>query len=517
MYSANSNIVFVFIAFLSLIILTGCDSFLRNKKGIVWNTYMDEIGSFSSLRTADLNNDGVLDIVMGAGGRENNPTDTAVLALDGANGKLLWVVPGVNQMVGSAIFKDINNDQVPDVFIGGRWSELFSINGKNGEIIWRFLPERTHPNPADSGWYNFTTPQFVFDQDLDGIEDLLISNGGDPYAPPNNPNRPAGRLLVMSSKTGKILAQAEVPDKKETYLSVICADIENSGVLSIIFGTGGETIGGNLYRTTLNDLLKGDISQAKVLASYENKGFVAAPVLVDVTLDGIYDIIANAVDGEMLAIDGSNDSLIWKVSIPGTEAYASPAIGYFNGDSIPDFFTNYGIGVYPLIYKSLQFMVDGKTGQIQFRDTIGRFQYTSPIVADLNNDGFDDALLNICHQEMNRIYEDVFTSHLLAIDFHNDNKRIAMGDTLNGINNGTTPWAGDLDMDGKLDILYSNVNFKKIRVTFEKPRGMDIVLYKTNIDIKKPIVWGAYLGSAYNGIFPMTAKRIKNLTQAREF
>src|SRR5215217_890148 len=156
---------------LAALLHLSCNSTSLDKNS--WTTYLDKIGSSSSSRTADLNNDGVLDVVMGTGGKENFHCDTAVIAIDGATGKLLWKASADNQIVGSAIFRDINYDGVPD-------------------------------------------------QDLDGLEDLIVANGGNPLVPPNDPDRPAGRLLVLSSSSGKILANVKVPDGRETYMSVVC-------------------------------------------------------------------------------------------------------------------------------------------------------------------------------------------------------------------------------------------------------------------------------------------------------
>src|SRR5690606_1254972 len=163
---------------------------------------------------------------------------------------------------------------------------------------------------------------------------------------------------------------------------------------NVLYGIEGETIGGSIFRTTLKDIMNEDLSGAKILATSEHKGFIGSPAWVDITLDGIEDIVVNAVDGKMLAIDGANDSLLWKVEIPGTEAYGTPAIGYFNADSVPDFFTNFGIGIYPNLPESVLFMVDGKSGKVQYEVKVQGFQYACPVVADLYGEGFDAAIIN---------------------------------------------------------------------------------------------------------------------------
>ena len=480
---------------LCLAFLAGCSS--KNSETSSWSAYFPNTGTYSSPRMADLNKDGVPDIIIGAGGKEEVHSDTAVLAVDGATGKALWAIPGANQYVGSAIFLDITNDGIPEVFIGGRWALLTAIDGSNGKPVWSFYSERQQTDGSDGGWFNFTTPQWIPDQDGDGLMDLLIANGGDARVEAGDPNRPAGRLLVLSSKSGKILANVVVPDGREIYMSVIC-EKKGDGI-DVYFGTGGESIGGHLYRTSVHHIMSGDISGAKVLASSENKGFIGSPVLVDITGDKTKDIVINTVDGRMLAINGDTDTLIWELNFPGTEAYTIPAVGYFNGDSIPDIFSNFAIGTFPRLNWSVRFMVDGKTGQIAYRDTIPAFQYASPVVADLDGDGFDEVIVNQSALRRKQ-FENVYYSNLLVFDFRK-NTKTALGDTLPATNLASTPWIGDMDNDGRLDIIYTAVNYYDTKLDLSKPLGLWIARFNTGINISKTLRWGAYLGSNYDGNF----------------
>ncbi|RYY55708.1 MAG: VCBS repeat-containing protein, partial [Chitinophagaceae bacterium] len=120
------------------IILYSC----TGKPARSWSVYLEDIGTYSSPRIADLNGDGIPDIVMGAGGQEGRPSAKAVIALDGYSGETLWVVPGINQVVGSPVFQDLNKDGTTDVIIGGRWAQLLAIDGKTGASIWSFYAER---------------------------------------------------------------------------------------------------------------------------------------------------------------------------------------------------------------------------------------------------------------------------------------------------------------------------------------------------------------------------------------
>lgn len=478
-----------------IVLLYSCNN---EKRSASWTTYIDSIGTYSSVRTVDLNNDQVLDIVLGAGAREELPCDSAVIALDGATGKPLWAISGSNQFVGSAVCIDINHDKIKDVFVGGRWAQLSAIDGANGKTIWTFFPERKNPDGADGGWYNFSTPQIIPDQDADGIDDLLIGNGGNARAEPYDTNRPAGRLLVLSSATGKILANVQVPDGKETYMSVVCGKKSNNEI-SVYFGTGGETIGGHLYRTTLADIMRGDISNAKALAVSNTKGFVSSPVLADINGDGIRDIIDNTADGRMLAIDGATDSLLWQLQFPGTEAYTMPAIGLFNNDSISDVFGNFAIGTFPKLNYSIRFMADGKTGIIQYQDTIPAFQYASAVAADLDGDGWDEVIVNQSALKRTQ-FENLFYSQPIVFDFVHHSQR-TIGTRLPATNLASTPWLGDLDNDGRLDIVYCAVKYENAAASLDLPLGLYIHRYATDIVIKKPVRWGAFMGSGSNSIY----------------
>jgi len=155
-----------------------------------WTTTLPGLGSFSSCRVADLNGDGTDDIIMGAGRLEFEACDSAVIALDGKTGKLLWHVAATDQIFGSAIFQDIDKDGHPDALICGRSSELIMISGISGKVLWRFNPKSRDNRKHD--FYNFYNPQWIPDEDGDGLQDIVVSNGGDVKVAAYDPNRRPG-------------------------------------------------------------------------------------------------------------------------------------------------------------------------------------------------------------------------------------------------------------------------------------------------------------------------------------
>lgn len=458
-----------------------------------WTKILSGYGSFSSPRVTDLNNDGIGDVILGVGRQEFIATDSAVIALNGKNGKMLWKVSAKDQIFGSATFKDINNDGVKDVFIGGRSAELISINGKSGKIIWRF----SIPHDQESSWFNFYNPQFIPDQNGDGFPDIIVSNGGDVLAEPYDSNRAVGHLVILDGLNGELISRAPMPDGKEIYMSVSVLPNTSNSTKNVIFGTGGETIGGGLYLTSIEEVLNGDLSNSIKLDSSKTKGFVGPAVWVDITKDDIPDIVANAVDGRLLAFDGTTYKKIWSVSVPNSEAYSSVAVGHFTKDSIPDFFVSYAQGVWPKLDWSKQVMVNGNNGNIEFEDTLGFYQLTTPVAADLNGDGLDEVLLSINYHETDEFHLKYFYNNLAVIDFV---KKEAVILKLNypGHNIASTPWIGDIDNNGSIDIIYVHSNNIKETYTFD---GIQINRIDTTNPVYGNIKWGTYMGKLHNGVY----------------
>ena len=472
-----------------------------------WATEIPGAISLSSPRVVDLTGDGVLDVVLGAGGSEWTHSDTAVVALNGADGSVLWRRPGRNQCYGSALFQDITGDSIPDVIIGGRSAELQAIDGRTGDLVWEFLKTDDMMGHKKAGWYNFSSAVSIPDQDNDHLPDLLIANGGDATISDNQRPRPIGRLLILSSATGKVLHEARMPDGHETYMTPVLIRQENAPPTNwtLLFGTGGEAIGGHLYRTTLGALLRHDLSRAIPLTNEKYKGFCAPPVVCQLTPDSVSDFVVSTVAGRTIAIDGKTNTPIWTFSHSGSETFGCPTPGYFVGDDrIPDFFVAYALGVYPYYAEGVSFLLDGRTGRLVLQFKAGGFSYASPLTADVDRDGHDDAIQVVNGDEEKGGRWRAF-SKLMVYDFHN-NRQYNLTNSLAGANFAITPWLGDLDHNGRVDVIFGTAAaVTKIFPGKDRHDQFPLMLRVARRELPaltpKNIRWGQYMGNQGDGIF----------------
>ncbi len=461
----------------------------------MWNYTIENVSVFSSPHAADLNSDGVKDIVLGAG-QELLVTETGLLAIDGASGELLWSLPADDQVFSSAVFEDFTDDNVPEVVLCGRAAGLYVVDGANGEILWQYYNGTEFD--ADS-LYNFYTPQFIPDHDGDGYKDIVAAYGGDVFQTPDDTIRPPGRLMAISGKTGALLAQDFMPDGKETYCSPIVVDLESDGILDLIYGSGGETVNGHLWRTTVADLLNNDISSSVSLRNGGPKGYIAAPSITDLNSDGVLDVIATSFNGMTSAINGANNELIWEVGYDGYETNNSPAIGQFTEDQVPDVFVTLGLGVWPQYTDHIQLMIDGASGEVLYEAYEGDLlQLNSPIAVDLNEDGKDEGVLTFnTIQYSPELDTTFFQFSVMAHDFVNDElfPLVPYGGGLLPV---SSPLIDDLDGDGFLDLVY---DYQTDSINVFQDVDVNVLRRTLNVMTPDQIAWGAYLGTDYNGLY----------------
>ena len=99
-----------------------------------------------------------------------------------------------------------------------------------------------------------------------------------------------------------------------------------------------------------------------------------------------------------------------------------------------------------------------KMATLAIRDSIGCTGFSSPVVYDLNDDGRDEAIISINEFDCSLGYAGksprTMENKLIAIDFANKSVDTVIDQAEGFKNIFSTPWIGDLDNDGYLDIIY---------------------------------------------------------------
>ncbi|XP_069115779.1 uncharacterized protein [Argopecten irradians] len=377
--------------------VVGCDTLTVED---VWVMGFPKLITESAFRLVDVNQDGVLDIILGFGtGADGyylpdivcdiyfngtHPCFGGLMALEGATGRELWRHYSPHELFGVNCNADLNKDGVLDCLAGGRANAFQAVSGRDGTLLWNF-------DYGKEDIMNLYTPQIIRDLDGDETVDILTMHGGDPLQEPGSKYRLSARIILFSGRTGQIIKKIGVPDYRESYYSPQLYTM-GDGTEIVLFGTGGETHPGSLWSITLDKLYRGDIHSARLVYTDKYKGIMTPPVLLDLTGDGVDDIIMAMFNSSVMAIDGVTYSVLWNKSFPSSESYNTPAAGYYNEDNVPDFMVKYAHGPgFPIYFRSQTTILDGRTGKPLLEqplwDTIGA--QSSPLTVSMEGTGND--------------------------------------------------------------------------------------------------------------------------------
>jgi len=209
----------------------------------------------SAVAVGDITGDGKADILVGAWGADlgggSNANIGYVRLFDGANGALLAQFNGDNiqdEMGRAVAFGDVNGDGTLDIILGAGSSThgniphfggyVRVIDGKDfTHILYEFdagLPRTTKPEP------NFGYAVAAADVDGDGHADVIVAAYRGKLSANGTSGPAAGYVRVFSGVTGAMLYQLNgTADRDEFGRSVALGDVTGDGVPDIIVGAPG--------------------------------------------------------------------------------------------------------------------------------------------------------------------------------------------------------------------------------------------------------------------------------------
>jgi outer membrane protein assembly factor BamB len=453
--------------------------------------------TISSATLEDLNGDGVRDIVFGSGYervqiREGEfvftpepDTSGYVIAISGATNQILWQVPNPRYAFTSPRFSDLNRDGTPDVIMGGREGALSAFSGKDGALLWRVSPESI---ARSSFPYNFFTPALIRDANQDGIADLIAVYGGDDLKKAGAPRDPSF-VAVISGRDGAVLHVYPSPDGNEIYSSPVVYERADRTEW-LIFGTGGESLGGSAYRVPVAALLDTTF-KAKVqpLVSPGQKGVIAPATLIELTGDAEPDIVLSGFDGRLVVLDGATGNMLWQRHDRSEEAYHSVAVVRLAPDHRPGFFLSRGVGVFPNYAGTAHRLLDARDGRVLFEYKDLFYPAGAPLAVDLNGDGFDEPIFfstRFPGAEGGRIYILETTGNLITHEL--------------ALNSSSTPVIADVRGKGTLELIMTSW-FLQPGADSLTWRDLRWQLHRMDLNAKTPpfMGWAGYMGTRADG------------------
>ena len=205
----------------------------------------------------DVNNDGYLDIIIGARWESHDATKAGrAYVFSGQTGELLHTLvspePAPYGSFGDAVagVGDVNNDGHDDVLVGASWMNPWSapegegkaylFNGSDGTLIYTLV------SPNDSNGFLGNAVSKLGDVNDDGFLDVLV---GAWRENPGSSPLDAGRAYVFSGQAGDVLHTLSSPNEEANgWFGAAVAgigDIDNDAVADILIGAPKEDPGGS--------------------------------------------------------------------------------------------------------------------------------------------------------------------------------------------------------------------------------------------------------------------------------
>ncbi|PID29043.1 MAG: hypothetical protein CSB55_02950 [Candidatus Cloacimonadota bacterium] len=416
-----------------------------------------DVGSYSAPAFTDLDNDGLLDLIIGERyGTLKRYEQNAVNSTE-----FNLVTSEFNNItVGSfpaPAFTDLDNDGLLDLIIGERYSTLkhYEQNALNSTGF--DLVNENLKNILSGSQFK----PAIADLDNDGKLDLITGNF-------------SGRLMHLE----QIEVDADEFEVIDTYFNNIdvggysapsFTDLDNDGLLDLIIGE----LYGNFYHYEQNDVNSNEFDL--VTANFNNidVGYYSVPSFTDLDNDGLLDLIIGEYHGnlrhyEQNAVNSTEFNLVTdKFNDIDVGRLSSPAFTDLDKDGLLDLI----IGNYN--GRLIHYKQNAENSN-EFSLVTSKFNNldvgyrSSPSFTDLDNDGLLDLVIGTYHGELKhyeQISSDFVNPRELVITevksngsasylelYNNTDKDLYLGNVkLRFFNNGSSQ-ASEKDLSGSLEV-----------------------------------------------------------------
>jgi len=370
---------------------------VKDAKDILW-WYDLYAPSFGSGATADIDNDGYLEIVFGT-----YFNDEHIYALNANNGTLLWkyCTGGCNDA--SPTIYDVDLDGELEVILPASSPyEVYCFDGATGEVEWS--TSTGYPNCLDS-------PPAIADVDNDGKPEIIL---GSWY----------GYVFCLNGENGSICWQINLGIDSYIQAGPNILDVNNDGQLDVIVA---QYLGDcRIYS------LYGNNGSTMWYSALPNEEMYHGGSFADIDEDGKPEIVIGSYDKHIYVLNAEDGELAWEYTAPYYIASPTSIADLNNDNHLEIVFTSYNyLGV--LSY----------TGELLWDYTTGGSMFRGASIADSNNDGVLDVIFGADDGVLRVVRGDNGTLlWSLDLEDHYDNT----------FNIDHAPLIEDFDKDGTLDI-----------------------------------------------------------------
>jgi len=253
---------------------------------VLWKTKLEKWPLAFSLY--DFTGDGTPDALIGTGG------DNTLYLLNGKTGNIIWKFKTGADIDSSPAIGDIDGDGKLEVVFGSRDNYLYALNGEDGSLLWKFK----------TGSWIVSSPALG---DLDGDGKLEVVFGSWDYY-----------LYALNGEDGSLLWKFKTGDWIDS--SPALGDLDGDGKLEVVFGSGDN------YLYALNG------EDGSLLWKFKTGGPIASSSAIgDIDGDGKLEVVFSSGDNYLYALNSEDGSLLWKFKT-GDWIVSSPALGDLDYD-----------------------------------------------------------------------------------------------------------------------------------------------------------------------------------------